>query len=275
MATPAEEPASESIQIPDHELIRCVGKGSFGQVWLARNVIGTYRAIKIIRRNNFEEARPFEREFIGIQKFEPVSRTHPGLVDILQIGRQPQGDYYYYVMEVADDMDSGQAIQPDRYTPKTLSRINAATRRLPLEECFRLGLALADALGHLHKHGLVHRDIKPSNIIVVGGVPKLADIGLVTAIGDGTSVMGTLGFLPHEGAGHPSADLYSLGKVLYVTSMGKDVGSFPELPSNAEELTDVPAFFRWNEVLLRACDNNEQKRFQSAEEMQTALAPST
>ena len=88
--------------VPDHELLRRIGAGSYGDVWLARNVMGTYRAVKMVYRHTFDHARPFEREFTGIQKFEPVSRLHDGLVDILQVGRNDQAGYFYYVMEVAD-----------------------------------------------------------------------------------------------------------------------------------------------------------------------------
>src|ERR1700757_3618430 len=88
--------------VPDHQLVRCIGRGSYGEVWLARNVIGTYRAVKIVFRAQFEDERPYEREFKGIQKFEPVSRSHEGFVDILQIGRNDQLGCFYYLMELAD-----------------------------------------------------------------------------------------------------------------------------------------------------------------------------
>ena len=87
--------------IPDHELLKKIGDGSYGEVWLARSAVGTLRAVKIVWRKTFGHEHPFEREFKGIQKFEPISRSHEGMVDILQIGR---GDgYFYYVMELADD----------------------------------------------------------------------------------------------------------------------------------------------------------------------------
>jgi hypothetical protein len=89
-------------QIPDHELLRRIGLGSYGEVWLARSVMGTYRAVKVVYRDRFENERPFEREYSGIQKFEPISRSHEGLVDIRQIGRNDQDGYFYYVMELAD-----------------------------------------------------------------------------------------------------------------------------------------------------------------------------
>src|SRR5436309_7316310 len=96
-----QHPTSPPPVIPDHQLLRRIGGGSYGEVWLARNKLGTLRAIKIVYRSTFEDARPFEREFKGIQKFEPISRSHEGLVDILQVGGTD--DYFYYVMELADD----------------------------------------------------------------------------------------------------------------------------------------------------------------------------
>src|SRR3989441_1645220 len=99
-ASPATLPPP---QIPDHELLRCVGQGSYGEVWLARNVLGDYRAVKVVYRRNFEHERPYEREFEGIQKFEPISPLHESQVDILHVGRNDAAGYFYYMMELADD----------------------------------------------------------------------------------------------------------------------------------------------------------------------------
>ena len=45
--------------IPDHTLLRQIGQGSYGGVWLARNLVGTLRAVKVVHRSNFSEAHPF------------------------------------------------------------------------------------------------------------------------------------------------------------------------------------------------------------------------
>jgi serine/threonine protein kinase/lipoprotein NlpI len=259
-------------QIPDHKLLRCIGRGAYGEVWLASSVMGACRAVKIVWRRSFETDRPFEREFAGIQKFEPVSRSHDGLVDILHVGRNDEAGYFFYVMELADDVQTGAQVDPDRYQPRTLQREIQSRGLLPVQECFRISLCLTNALGYLHAQGLVHRDIKPSNIIFVKGTPKLADIGLVCGT-DGTQTsVGTEGYIPPEGSGTPQADLYSLGKVFYEMGTGKNREQFPELPTDLRDNADGAALLEFNEVLLKACASNVRLRYQSAQELETDLA---
>src|SRR5438046_9075041 len=95
-------PMLQAPSIPDHEPVRCIGRGSYGEVWLARNVLGDYRAVKVIYRDKFEHERPYDREFEGIQKFEPISRPHESQVDILHVGRNDAAGHFYYAMELAD-----------------------------------------------------------------------------------------------------------------------------------------------------------------------------
>jgi len=252
-------------------MLRCIGRGSYGEVWLAQNVLGIYRAVKVVFRNRFADDRPYERELEGIQKFEPISRSHEGFVDILQVGRNDPAGYFYYVMELADDRQNGQQIDPVNYVPKTLGREVRTEPRLPIDECLQLGLSLSNALGCLHDNQLVHRDVKPSNIIFVNGVPKLADIGLVADIDATLSFVGTEGFVPREGPGSPQADLFSLGKVLYEISTGEDRHRFPHLPTECNDLVSNPQFSELNEIILRACKNAVQDRYQTAEEMHADL----
>ena len=170
---------------------------------------------------------------------------------------------------------------PASYSPKTLDSLRRPThsltgspthaQRLPPAECIRIGLALTDALAHLHRHGLVHRDIKPANIIFVGGVPKLADIGLVAEVSEARSYVGTEGFIPPEGPGTPQADLYSLGKLLYEISTGQNRHAFPALPPDLAEQTEAQQLVELNAVLLKACQPDPRERYQSAEAMQAEL----
>ncbi|HWW00292.1 MAG TPA: protein kinase [Candidatus Acidoferrum sp.] len=260
-----------SIPVPDHELVRRIGRGSYGEVWLARHTMGMYRAVKIVYRAAFKEERPFERELSGIRKFEPISRSHEGFIDVLHVGLNDAEGCFYYVMELGDDERTGQTIHPETYSPKTIAEEIAQRGRLPFDECLKLALALSQALAELHKHGLVHRDIKPSNLIFVNGVPKLADIGLVAAANEELSYVGTQGFIPPEGPGTVQADIYSLGKVLYEASTARDRQEFPELPTLLNDFPDRERFLELNEVILTACANTASKRYQTAWDMHAHL----
>src|SRR5437868_3323982 len=186
--------------LTDYECLRQIGRGAYGEVWLARTLTGSYLALKVVYRGFFEHERPFEREFEGIKRFEPISRTDPSQVSILHVGRGE--DYFYYVMELADNANASsnpgagvkrlsscsveqvnsEPLHASSYIPQTLKRLLLDRGALPADECIEIALALTHALGHLHENGLVHRDIKPSNVIFVNGIAKLADIGLVTSV---------------------------------------------------------------------------------------------
>lgn len=257
--------------IADHVLIRPIGKGAYGEVWLARNVMGGWHAAKVIYRRTFSDDRPFQREFEGICRFEPISRSHPGLITVLHVGKNEAAGYFYYVMELADDARTGQKIEPDSYTPRTLSQEMALPERMPLEKSLPIGLSLACALGYLHEQSLIHRDIKPSNIIFVKGVPKFADIGLITEAGKDVSSVGSLNYMPPEGPGEPTGDIFSLGKVFYGLFMGMPCKCFPEPPGAAEEFATVPALLQLNSLILKACHHDPRQRFQTANELHQAL----
>ena len=337
--------ASPVPTIPDHEVLRRIGRGAYGAVWLARNVMGTYRAVKIIHREDFSRDRPFTREYEGLLKYEPVSRSHPNLMQILHVGRR--GEYFYYVTELADDAGGAQRTKGEEqegqhgeqgragsaaaiegssvasheepltpcvrqgsgrqaslassdgervakpgagnrprfiapaslcgdqvafYVPRTLQEDMERRGRLPVRECVSLATALAAALKHLHDHDLVHRDVKPSNVIFVHGVPKLADIGLVATAGDSGSIVGTEGYLPPEGPGSPPADLYALGKLLYEACTGMNRGDYPRLPPNLRELPDAADLLEFNEILLRACAKDTERRYHRADDLLADLA---
>jgi CHASE2 domain-containing sensor protein len=260
--------------IPDHTLVRCIGQGAYGQVWLARDAIGTYHAVKVIYQSTFKDFVPFEREFRGIQKFTPISRSHPGFVHILHVGRNDEAGYFYYIMELGDDERSGQQIDPNSYSPKNLARELSRRGRLTAAECVDLSLDLTAALDHLHQHQLIHRDVKPSNIIFVSNLPKFADIGLVTDVaetGRDVSYLGTEGFMAPEGPGTPAADVYSLGKVIYEASTGLSRARFPELPTFLGEGIDFKLLGKLNKIVLKACQPDPRYRYASAAAMREDL----
>jgi WD40 repeat protein len=251
-------------------------------VWLAHNVMGVLRAVKVVERSQFKNDRPYEREFEGIQRYEPVSRSADGLVHVLHVGRNDAEGYFYYVMELADDAgksqdekardDAPSAIPPAHYTPRTLRSDLKRLGRLPLADCLRVALDVVSGLARLHERSLVHRDVKPGNIIFVEGRAKLADIGLISIGGEARTFVGTEGYIAPEGPGTSGADLYALGMVLYEAATGHTPDQFPKTPPEwfAEEAR--PEVLEFHEIVLKACEGGKERRYQSAEEMHADLA---
>jgi WD40 repeat protein len=298
--------------VPGYTLLRVIGRGSYGEVWLAKNILGTCYALKVVYRGSFDRERPYELEFAGISKFEKISRSHESQMGILQVGRNDADGYFYYVMDLADaaplpDVEGGglkiedgrqimagdsarlspastlsgtsailhsqaPTFDPSSYVPRTLQHELDSRGRLPFAECLRISLALANALKHLHGHGLVHRDVKPSNIIFVNGVPKLADIGLVTDSEATMSYVGSQGFMPPEGPGRPKGDVYSLGKVIYEMCAGQDRLQFPAVPDGFVDWPDRDRVRELLTVALRACEPDPAKRYGSVEKLLSELA---
>ena len=248
------------------------GEGAYGKVWLVRDATGQLQALKEVEQAKFQDSASYEREFRGIKSYKPVSNLHLGLLHIDHVNRNNPQAYFYYVMELGDPLapDWEQKGQP--YQPRDLARVcpQSEGRRLPVRECIRIAMALLKPLGFLHENGLVHRDIKPSNILFVNGEPKLADVGLVRNASEDATWVGTASYMPPhpEPPGTPSADLYALGKVLYVISTGKDPHSFSELSTT---LAGQPEFMRLNDIICKACHPAAGQRYASAAEMLDAL----
>ena len=248
-------------EVPDHDILRLIGTGAYGEVWLARSVTGAYRAVKVVWREDFSDESTYVREFEGILHYEPVARGIPGVVHILHVGQSNEEfPYYYYVMELADDAYTGIHIDPDMYVPRTLrSDMELYGRNpMPLDYVLEVGSQLAHALDGMHAEELTHRDVKPSNIVFVNGRAKLADAGSV-AHSHNRSFVGTQGYIPPEGPGTPRADVYALAKVLYEMSTGKDRLDFPELPTAVPEGVSHRRWLMFNEIICAAADPQVSK----------------
>jgi WD40 repeat protein len=299
-------PCPEAADLPlvgDHELCSKIAEGSYGEVWLARNRLGHLRAVKVVRRARFATEAPYLRELEAIRLYEPHSREHDGLVDVLQVGHDPPRGVFYYVMELADRAASGttgpnssqlihdrskgddnptepsgdrplaaEPTPPVGYVARTLEYDVRTGGRLPVAACIQLALNLADALDHLHGCGLVHRDVKPANVIFVAGRAKLADPGSITDALEPRTLIGTEGFMPPEGRGSQRGDLYSLGRLLYHASTGKPATEFPNPPLDLDRWDDHQVWLELNEVLERACSFDPAQRYASAAEFRADLA---
>ena len=245
--------------IADYRLLALIGRGSYGDVWLARGITGPHRAIKVVWRNRFEDDKPYLGELHGLQHFAAISLIEAGQLALLHVGHNEAAGFFYYVMEAADDAGGGP-IDPATYVANTLAEALRRRGRIPAAQTLGIAASLAEALAGLHARGLVHRDIKPSNIIFVAGTAKLADIGTVGSITADQAVAGTPGYAPLEGPGTTAADVFSLGKVIYEILMGLDRVSFPRLPPGFETWPDRILLLELNEIIAKACDPSPARR---------------
>ena len=205
-----------------YRLIRELGRGMMGVVWLAKDPdLGRDIALKIIQLPpgaNEAERASFEQRFFS-EAQSAARLTHPGIVIVHDVGRDPASGALFMALQLLP----GQ----------TLDHVLKTRKRLEWQEALRITRKVAEALEHAHSEGVVHRDIKPANIMVLpSGDPKIMDFGIakieterLTATGQ---FIGTpLYMSPEQAMARPvdgRSDIFSLGSVLY------------------EMLTGVPAF---------------------------------
>ena len=263
-----------NIEIADVRLIRKIGRGAYGEVWVVEDQLGHLQAAKIIEVDaSEEESSPelSEKEWKGLQHYTEISREHPELLTIYRLGRSRQ--FIYYLMDLADPMVPNWREEGLPYRPKTLRKLLASSRGLSREDCMEYAESLARGMACFHRNRLIHRDIKPSNIVIVGGKPRLADIGLVRLIDDERSFAGTEGFVPPEGPGDARGDIFSLGKVFYRMLTGQPIDEFPVLPADCPSREDHQLWFAdFNNVISKCTRPNVSDRYQSAEALLEDLA---
>jgi hypothetical protein len=252
--------------IPDLLLIRRIGKGGFGEVWLAENrTTGGLRAVKLLALDRSGTAALAGREIAALSRLERNrSIKHPHLLAIHHVGKTDK--YLYYTMDLADDISGRPASRSADYTPATLgSRLRS--ERLSPDACVAYAQQLLAALACLHREGLVHRDVKPDNCVFVDGELKLADFGLVTDSDTTVSCAGTLKYMPRDRIMDVQADVYAAGLVIYELYSGNTVERFPSLASTAGAVLHDPRLEALNRTALRAADPTRASRYADAQAM--------
>ena len=253
---------SESLPtIPGYALISPIGRGAYGEVFLAEDVAGRRVALKVVTPRPELTDKMLQRELGGLKRFLAVAESDPHLVRIHEmVENLPRGGFAY-AMELADSVE-GHGVTD--YAPLTLRHRLKTAGRLTVQESLQIAIRLCAALEHLHGQGLVHRDVKPANVIFVHGQPKLADLGLISGESDSTSSVGTQGYHAPEGTRGPKADIFSLGKVLYEMATGCDRQDFPELPVDFPSFADSKQLLGLNPVFAKACAANPARRYANA-----------
>lgn len=205
-----------------YEVLRLLGEGGMGQVYLVRHLSLDRRfAMKVLRRDLARDADLAAR-FIDEAR-ATASIHHPNVVAITDFGRLADG-VPYFVMEHLEG--------------ETLGRVIKAGGSIPAARAVRILEQVASALGAAHDAGIVHRDLKPDNVFLVGGMRdgasaddvRLVDFGAAKIVGSSRVtrqgvVFGTPHYMsPEQAGGHPvdhRADVYALGVILYEMFTGR------------------------------------------------------
>ena len=236
-----------------------IGQGAYGVVYLAKGPDDTTAAVKVCRKDDTDPDR-YERELRGARLYQSVP-PEEGLVRLLDLGVCEWG--FYTVMELADDEFGVCPGESSEYRPKTLTRVIAGEKALPMPDALELGITIATGLVALQRHHLLHRDVKPGNIIYVRGKPVLSDIGLLVEESEAASLVGTPGYVPPENFTGASSDVYSLGLTLKAASFGRSVEEL-DLGPTLEADTSDPLFPAWWRILNKATHPDPSRRYHSA-----------
>ncbi|MFJ4694812.1 bifunctional serine/threonine-protein kinase/ABC transporter substrate-binding protein [Streptomyces sp. NPDC088766] len=207
--------SSDPARIADHRLLGRLGAGGMGVVYLARTPGGALVALKVLLAEYAEEPGFKER----FRREVEVAR---------RVGSP------WAVPLVDADPDAAAPWLATAFVPgPSLGEAVAAYGPLPERGLRLLGARLAEALGEVHRAGLVHRDLKPGNVLIAHDGPRLIDFGIARAPEDRTltatgMVVGTPGYLSPEQAGGaggdgigPASDVFSLGCVLAFAATGR------------------------------------------------------
>jgi hypothetical protein len=218
IASTAEQSILESALGQQYEIVRPLGRGGMGAVYLARErALERFVAIKVLRPDlaDAQDARERFRREARIA----AQLSHPGILPLHTFGEV--GGLWYFVMAYVRGVSLAERLRVEG--------------RLPSHEAHRILSELADALECAHRNGVVHRDIKPANILLdeESGRAMLADFGVAKVHGGGDSltltgmIVGTPNFMSPEQALGASdvderSDLYSLGAVGYTMLAGRE-----------------------------------------------------
>jgi len=197
--------APRRIALGRFRIVAELGSGSMGEVMLAEDtLLGRRVAIKRLRAELARDPRFCRR--LRDEARIAVQLDHPAIVRVLDLVCEDGVDHI--VMEYV----AGPSL-------RALRNLGS----LPLARVVQIGWELADALDHVHAHGIVHRDLKLENVLTTrDGRPRLNDFGIARSaecVDDPTEVMGTpRAMSPEQVAGDPvdrRSDLFSLGILLY------------------------------------------------------------
>ena len=264
---------SPSLDIEKYKIIRQLGRGGMGVVYLAEDkALKRYVALKVIE-SHVSNLPGFHERFLREGRIV-AALHHPNIVQIYSM----------------DQLPTGQIVLVTEYIEgENLNDVIRNKGKLPLPQAIWISLSVAKALDAAHKKQIIHRDVKPNNIILTNedevklldfGIAKFKQESSAEITGEG-AIIGTPAFMSPEQMRGESldarTDLYSLGVVFYELVTGKlpfegssihdlifkAITEAPPLPTslNPEITPEVES------IILKCLEKDREKRFSSAKEL--------
>lgn len=258
--------AEEVIISERYKLHKIIGEGGSGRVWLANLPDGKRVALKIVMRCD-GKSDSLERERLGVERVKNMYPKCQCLVTIDRVEDHCRRGFFFYTMPLADDVTGSPCVDQKDYRPRTLAEELKSRGRLPVTECVSVAKRVLEALKALHAVNYIHTDVKPANVIYCGGLPVLADIGLVAPDSDEPARSGTRSYMSQDEVKTVANDLYSVAKLLHCMATGNPTDNFG---STKRTITD-PLFGKLRDVILMAGDPEPRKRYINADAMIRAL----
>jgi len=220
--------AGSPLRVDEFEFIRELGRGGMGVVYLARDsALGRLTAVKVLAPHLVDSEQALER--FRQEGRAVAALNHPGIVPVYRAACSD--GHHYIAMEYVEGEtlhDRIRAARPPAGDTTPTGELPGIFRDLDMvRETARIIAAVAEALDHAHRNGVVHRDVKPSNVIVDGeGQPHLTDFGIAKIDGGAAlttpgDIAGTVHYMsPEQAEEAPEtidhrSDVWSLGVVLY------------------------------------------------------------
>lgn len=256
----------ESQQIGVYTLIRKLGQGGFGEVWLAENrnhAPSEKVAIKLPRNDQIDLQTVKDEIFNWI-----LSGKHKNILPIIEC--ETFNNQIAIVSEFAPD--------------GSLQDLINKKGSLSISEAVEITIGILDGLVHLHNRKIIHRDLKPDNVLFQGRIPRLTDFGISRAMSAGSqsqTISGTFSYMAPEafdGKRNEKTDIWAVGVILYQLLTGN-------LPFPQKEMIElvgalarkaptplpdsVPTVLRY--IAQKSLAKETSARYQTAAEMSKEL----
>jgi TolB-like protein/Flp pilus assembly protein TadD/tRNA A-37 threonylcarbamoyl transferase component Bud32 len=254
-------------RVDSYEVLEEIGRGGMGVIYRARQR-HSRRIVALKRMVSYHADSRETRERFRREAEAAASLDHPNILPIYEVGQGEDGLPFFSMKYAAGG---------------SLQKAAPALRR-EQRECVRLMAKVARAVQYAHEHGIVHRDLKPGNILLdAHGEPFVTDFGLAKWLDTNTdltrtlAIFGTPGYIAPEqarGATTPTADVYSLGAILFNLFTGRSPFLGEHALAMIEQASEkpapklrslVPSLDRDLETIVARCLERDPKvRYQSA-----------